>query len=31
MDSVDYPIDFVNVPKCVVRHIHSLREKIINP
>jgi hypothetical protein len=31
MDSVDYPIDFVNVPKCVVRHIHSLRENSINP
>jgi hypothetical protein len=30
-DSIDYPIDFVNVPKYVVRHIHSLRENLINP
>lgn len=26
MDSVDYPIDFVNELKCVVLHIQFLRE-----
>lgn len=31
MDSVDYLIDSVNEPKYAVRHIHSLRENLVDP